>query len=323
MAGSKTSIARLLRAPWNFEEDYAGKAGNFPILFTHPFTPAPLAAGVADTFTALDAEAALRTPPEGISPLLAKFCPVPIGSVVALYFPIIRTRDSDLFLSDGWAYVWRALFRFRSVADYVRRKRNRVPYSIGVGRFGAPDTRAGVVFDRPTLNVAGPRVVRPTSVESIIYNRAEPSPDANPPFFGTLHTDAVAIPVNAGAVTLTPYYPGAGMGGAGTVNLLDYEQGEYDPATVIPGQTPRAGATHLSKFLTCMGNEIAIECFKYNLTVSGDPYTPRNWDFTFDVDGNVTGGEDLAFSQLLGVGARGVGAIPPVDTGVRMVTSGQ
>lgn len=320
MAGSKTSIARLLRAPWNFEEDYTQKSGNQPILFTHPFTPKPVAAGKADTFTALDAEASLRNPPAGISPLLAKFCAVPIGSTVALYFPIIRTVDLSVFAQDGWAYVWRVLFRFRSVADYNRRKRFRVPYSIGVGRFGASDTRSGTVFGRPGLSVAGPRVVRPTSIESVIYNRSEPSATANPPFFGTLQSDSIAIPVNSGSVTIPPIYPGAGMAGPDTVNVLDYEQGEYDPNTTVPGQSPRAGATHLSKFLKCMGNEIAVECFKYNLTVSGTPYSARNWDFEFDGEGNVSGGEDYAFSQLLGVGARGTGKTPPVDTGVRIVT---
>jgi len=318
-ASAKISIARLLRAPWNFEEDYAGKAGNVPILFTHPFATKIPAAGTADTYTAVDEEARQSPPPAGVSPVLAKFSPVPIGSTACLYYPIVRAYEGEGgTFPEGFGYVWRVVFRMRSVADYTRRKMHRLPFSIGVSRYGAADTRAGVVYDRPTVSVAGPRFVRPATIQSIIYNRGLPAPTANPPFFGTLHTDGVAIPVNQGSITSTPVYPGAGAGGAGTINNLDYEQGEYDPGVTIGAQTPVAGASHVQIFQKCLGNEIAVECFKYNLDSSGTPFTPRSWDFVFDGDGNVVGGEDQAFSVLLGVGARGQSKTPPIDTGVRL-----
>jgi hypothetical protein len=315
---AKVSIARLLRAPWNFEEDYTGKAGNVPILFTHPFATTIPAAGTPDVYTAVDEEASQNPPPTGVSPVLAKFSSVPIGSTACLYYPIVRAYERDGSIPEGFAYVWRIVFRLRSVADYTRRKRFRLPYSIGISRFGAADNRAGVAFDRPNVAIAGPRYVRPATMQSIIYNRGMPSPTANPPFFGTLHSDAVAIPVNSGSITETPVYPGAGAGGAGTVNNLDYEQGEYDPSVTIGAQAEVAGASHIQVFQKCLGNEVAVECFKYNLDESGTPYTPRPWEFTFDGNGNVVAGEDQAFSVLLGVGARGQSKTPPKDTGVRL-----
>lgn len=315
---AKTSIARLLRAPWNFEEDYFEAEGNIPILFTSPFNPAILPAGTPDTITALDAEAGLQNPPAGISPLLARFSPSPIGATACFYFPIVRLNHLEInpVIDTGWAYVWRVIHRFRNVADFIRRKRSRVPYSIGVSRLGADDTRPGTVFDRPNLNVAGPRYIRTATAESIIYNRPLPSPQANPPFFGTLHADAVAIPVSTNNITPTPIYPGSG---AGVPQYVDYEQGEYDPGSAVVGDGATAGASHVGKFVKCEGNEIAVECYKFNLETSGDPYTPRQWDFQFDGNGNVVAGEDLPFSILLGVGARGLGKTPPIDTGVRMV----
>ena len=319
---AKTSIAKLFRAPWNFEEDYAGKAGDIPILFTHPFNTTILPAGTPDTFTALDPEAALQAPPSGVSPVLARFCASPMGSTVAVFLPIVRMHMpiTDTPPVTGWGYVWRILFRMRSVADYIRRKKARVPYSLGLGRMGTPDSRAGTVFDRPSLAIAGPRVVRPGISESAIYNRTQPQSTAAPPFFSAMHTDAVSIPVNPLYITNTPVYPGAGAGGIGTINSLDYEQGEIDPVTGFMEYPIQTSASHLCKFVKCVGNEMAVECYKYNLETSGQPYTPRAWDFTFDVDGNVDGGEDIDFSRQLGVAERTLGRTPPIDTGVRVIT---
>ena len=321
---ARLGIAKLLRAPWNFEEDYDGQPGDVPILFTAPFTSSPLPAGTPDTYTALDQEAQQSPPPPGISPLLAKMVSVPIGSTLAIYFPVIQrpivkegdTQDPPI------GYVWRATFRLRTIADFQRRKKSRVPWSIPLSRFGTHDTRTGSPPNRPGIFVAGPRVIKTASSESVIYNRSKPEASATPPFFGTLSTDASVIPFGTTTVTRSPFYPG--WSNANPIQNLDYEQGERDPATLVHGlfTSPyRTGPFHVSRFLKCMGNEFSVECFKYELSsYNGAIVQPRAWDFGFSAGKVSPNAEDFYFSLLLGVGARALeGATPPLDTGVRFI----
>ena len=318
MPSAQTSTERVLRAPWNFEYDYSNIEGKFPILFTYPAARKIPPAGQPDLETALDPEAKQAVPPSGVSPLLARFTPVPMGATACVYFPIIYAPTANFF------YVWRVIFRTRSVADYVRRKQARIRYSIGISRLGASDTRAGTVPDRPSLSIAGPRSVRPSTSEAIIFNRSEPvEPSVTDPIFAQIRSDAVAISTSESLSPLPAFYPGSQSGywGAQTDTFLDYEQGEYDPATVYQGGSARAGITHLPKFVKCMGDEMAVECFKFNSTSTGVVGTARNWDFEIDEGNNVVGGEDHNFSIRLGVGARGLEPArePPVDTGVRVI----
>jgi hypothetical protein len=325
MNSAKASLAVLLRAPWNFEEDYNGQPGSVPVIFTSPYTPQPLAAGVADTFTALDPEAALATPPAGISPLLAKFVPCALGSTQLFIFPQV-----PLQLLDGeyalWAYVWRVIFRLRNVSDYNRRKKNRLPYSVGTGKLGVYDWRGGGVIDRPALAVAGERYIRPAIAESVIYSRLQPQYGEAAPYFGTLEPDAVAIQTADEKFTTTPLYPGAHGAQPGQALYVDYEQGERDPSISLDPEIIKANTSshHLAKFLKCAGNEYVVECFKYNVqTQSGLIGSPRDWEFVFDANGNVVSGEDYGFSLLLGVGVRGLAGgtrSVPVDTGVRVIS---
>jgi len=333
MNPAQMSVAKVLRAPWNFEEDYADVTGGVPdlvpgscpIFFTYPFTPAPPPPGVADYSGAVDPEALQGVPPPGISPALAKFVPCALGSTMLISYPIIDcAQASDV----GFAYVWRVIFRLRTVADYNRRKKSRVRYSVGISRFGSPDTRNQSIVGRPTVNlsVPGTRVVRPASMESAIYNRTQPWPGEDPPYFSTLVGDAVAIPANFSSVTRTAQYPGYLKALTGPapphpyLRGLDYEQGERDPGLAIADTPMATSAGHVSRFVKCQGDEFAVECFKYNLnTLTGQTTSPRFWHFTFDINGFVVGGEDWAFSRLLGVGVRTLGGTPSIDTGVRVI----
>jgi len=166
--------------------------------------------------------------------------------------------------------------------------------------------------------------VRQACSEAVIYNRSEPDPTSSPPFFGTIFSDASAIPTTNTNVTKSPFYPGfQGVPSGSWATSLDYEQGERDPGAYGGGLGQDgfdAGPFHLPKFLKCVGNEMCVECFKYNLDTSTGRITgPRDWQFKVDDDFNVTA-EDYYFSLLLGVGARVVNKAIPADTGVRVIT---
>jgi hypothetical protein len=333
MNAAQMSVAKLLRPPWNFEEDYSDVTGvtphlvngDVPIFFTHPFTLVAPAVGTPDYATVVDPEALQANPPAGISPVLAKFVPCSLGSTMLISYPVIDAPTSDTC----FAYVWRVVFRLRTVADYQRRKKNRVRYSIGISRFGTADSRHEAVVGRPSirLDAPGARVVRPCSLESAIYNRTEPWPGERPPYFSTIFGDAVAIPANYPSITIPARYPGYLSAGAWPdpgspwCRNLDYEQGERDPGLTSPdGVSPTTSASHVSRFVKCQGDEFAVECFKFTLdTLTGRTTTPRYWDFTFAPGGMVNGGEDINFSRLLGVGMRISGGEPSIDTGVRVI----
>jgi hypothetical protein len=305
--------------------DYDGMQGDRPILFTNPYTRSRPALGVPDTWTALDTEAQMNPPPAGVSPLLARMMPVPMGSTAMLLLPVVQKSETYVPPTGvQWAYVWRAVFRLRAVADYQRRKRARVPWSIPVSRMGTSDTRVGHPPNRATVPVAGDRTVRPTLMEAVIYNRSLPVPAEEAPYFGSLLSDGVKIPYNTLATTYSPYYPGWQLDADPTaIHTLDYEQGERDPGAFAGGSGFRTGPFHLPKFIKCVGNEMAIECYKVQTNPStGALEGFRRWDF--GLAGNVPqpNSEDFDFSLLFGIGALGIAPanVPPVDTGVRVVT---
>lgn len=320
---ASSTVARLLRPPWNFEFDYNGLTGDTPILFTAPFTmPAP-ANGVRDPWTAVDQEAYQNPPPPGISPLLAKMVPVPLASTLLVMFPVVFGPFDAAVPQVAFAYVWRVIFRFRALADFIRRKRNRVPWSIPLSRYGSPDSRVGHPPNR-TVSVTGDRVVRPASSESIIHNQPYPAPTAQPPFFGTLLTDSVSIPATVSNVTYPPMYPGWNTDVTpNVITTLDYEQGERDPDLKPPQMRVwRGGPFHLPKFLKATGNEFAVECFKYEIdSTTGRIIQPRAWDFHATANLIDTDAEDFQFSLMMGIGARSLqdGEVPS-DTGVRYMT---
>lgn len=324
---ARPGIAKLLRAPWNFEMDYDGVSGDTPILFTGPANPTRPAPGVPDVITGLDPEALQNPPPAGVSPLLARMMPVPIGSTMLFLFPIVQDGNNGAQTGPAWVYVWRAVFRFRTLGDYIRRKRNRVGWTIPLTRFGARDTRAGHPPNR-TTPVAGERVVRPGCTEAVVYNRSAPSPGEASPYFGLLASDAVRIPYTTDFVTKAALYPGVSIDATiDKIRTLDYEQGERDPSTIPALITqPRIGPSHLPKFLKCVGNEVAVECYKYEVDrATGAIIGHRDWQFTVDAGTHLPtpGAEDFDFSVLLGIGGLGIPETPkppPSDTGVRIIS---
>jgi hypothetical protein len=327
---ARPGIAKLLRAPWNFEMDYDGQDGAIPILFTSPYAATRPAPGVPDVVTALDPEAIRQPAITGISPLLARMLPVPMGSTMLFYFPIVQDSHVGVLNEPCWAYVWRVIFRLRTLADFQRRKRARVGWSVPLSRLGTADTRTTRIPNTQTA-VGGQRFIRPASAEAVIYNRSAPTPAESSPYFGTLTSDAVKIPFTADFTTQTALYPGWSLDATPltVTKTMDYEQGERDPATVplagIGSGMRYLGPSHLPKFLKCVGNECAVECFKFEIDrTTGAVLQPRAWAFGVDPVTHLPDptAEDAAFSRLLGIGALGEEApsAPPTDTGVRLIT---
>jgi len=348
MTAKKTTaelgLERLLRPAWNFELDYDLQSGYNPILFTWPTPAVPLAPGVPD-LSVLDDEARANPPPNGISPVLAKFVPVSCGSTMLFFIPIVPaqlaaplTKDKPRFGDPGdaqWMYVWRIIFRWRSAADWVRDKRRRKPYQIGKTTLAAADTRATTVAVR-NIPVAGQRYLIPVTGEAVIYGKPEENmfrvtPDVYPPPYGTILPDGAGVPATYTMIGHAPFYPGISLS-PGAEYEMDYQQGVLDPN--FPGITPGidgAGfrpqqATHLTKWIKSAGNEYAVEVYKFNYT---DPsatqtFTPRAWDFDVDPVSHLpqSTGEDYPFSVMFGIG--GLTAVPVRTpspyTGVRVVS---
>jgi hypothetical protein len=343
---SDIGIERVLRPQWRFEELYCPNglsdqvSGAVPILFTYPPNPNIPAYGIPD-MSILDPEAAKNPPPPGISPILAKFMPCSIGSTILCMFPIVPRFSDNLLYTQKWAYVWRVVFRLRNAGDYIRRKQHRAPFAVGKANFGASDTRNFALVDRPTLApFSGQRLVLPACTESQVF-AGNPNVDTNiqsdlvvnvdsgnqerAPVFGYLYSDAVAIPADNFTTSYTALYPAQSANLSTPRIPMDYQQGVFDPGMPAFSGTGTGfvptGPTHLPKFIKCLGNEMAVECFKYELLDTGDVnlHAPKAWYFTFDGNHQCNGGADYGFSVMFGLGATSQSLPPPVDTGVRIL----
>lgn len=346
MSSARLGLERLLRPPWNFECDYDTIGGDVPILFTWPISKTRPVPGAAD-ISVLDDEARLSPPPDGISPALAKFVPIPVGSTMLFYVPIVPC----LLLQQRpyFCYVWRIVSRYRSTADWIRDHGKRRPYTIGRTSFGASDTRLNFVPDR-NIAVAGHRYVMPVTTEGVIYAKPEP-PGQNfgyhdspldkgtygaPPFYGTLMHDAAGVPSAPWMTTSSPCYPGIAAAGAappgGWTPTMDYQQGVFDPSFpgVVNPSIPWSSynpisATHLAKWIKATGNEFAVECYKFEYQESEEipKWRPKAWSFAVNPGTHLPGpaAEDYPFSVMFGIGA--LSQAPPKDvpttTGVRVI----
>lgn len=343
---SDVGIEKVLRPQWRFEELYCPNllvdqvSGAVPILFTYPPNPVVPPYGTPD-LSILDAEAAKNPPPPGISPNLAKFMPCSVGSTILCMFPIVPSfADSSLY-AQKWAYVWRVVFRLRNAGDYTRRKTAQSAFAIGKANVGASDTRTYALPDRPALGFAGNRLVIPALTESQIF-AGNPSVDKNitsdlvvsvdtvnqerAPTFGYIFSDAVAIPCDNLITSFTALYPSQPANLAIGRIPMDYQQGVFDPGMpAFSGLTNTgfvpSGPTHLPKFIKCLGNEMAVECFKYEMLDSGDVnyHAPKAWHFHFNAGHQCDGGADYGFSCMFGLGAISQGLPAPMDTGVRIL----
>ena len=353
MSEAEVTLEKLLRPAWNFELDYASNlinkmpavGGDVPILFTYPSGPRP-SPGLADT-SILDPEGKLVTPPPGVSPLLAKFVPCAIGQTQVFYFPVVPKWGLHVANSSPgeFCYVWRVVWRMRSLADYKRRKNDRLPYSVPRDTFGAQDTRwadSYVLPDRPTTlvstaaagNLPGRRIVKPGVMESAIYARSLPDPTQEvSPYHAMLMPDAVAIPSTVDILNKTARYPGTGMNYQAyalgvLIPTLDMQTGIFTAGPItsenLNASYPATAPMHLPKAVRCNGNEFAVECFKFNWNQGlPDFNSPRNWDFIIDpITSLCTGGEDFMMSLMFGIGQEGRVDFPePVtaDCGVRVI----
>lgn len=343
---SDVGIERVFRPQWRFEELYCPDgttnpiSGAVPILFTYPPAVNIPPFGLPD-MSILDPEAAKNPPPTGISPVLAKFVPCSIGSTIMCMFPIVPRFSRNEIFSQNWAYVWRVVFRLRNAGDYIRRKTHRAPFNVGKANYGANDTRTFVLPDRPTLApFGGARLVIPgcaegqifagnpnvqNNITSTLVDTVDSVNQERAPVFGYLYSDAVAIPADNQITSYTALYPAQPAAIASPRIPMDYQQGIFDPGlsafNTPPGGFIPNSPTYLPKFIKCLGNEMAIECFKYELLDSGDVnyHAPKAWNFAFNESQQCNGGADYGFSVMFGLGAQALNSPPPVDTGVRIL----
>lgn len=331
MTNAILGIEKLLRPAWNFELDYDGQSGAVPILFTWPPARTRPALGQAD-YSVLDEQARLADVPEGVSPVLAKFVPVPAGSTMLVQFPFVPSVEP----SENWAYVWRLVWRTRSAADFVVDKKRRKPYQIGKTTFGASDSRTSAVADsRGISSVGGQRYVMPATGEAAVYGRGESdvATITSGPIAATFLQDAVCIPTHLTMQTRSPLFPGqVNYVGPNYERNMDYQQGVFDPdfPNISNVENPDAFNTvttgHLSKWIKSAGTEFAAECYKFEYEDPGNiqTYTPRNWEFGIGgTEPNLPdpAAEDYPFSVMFGIGSllTAVNRLPPTDTGVRVM----
>ena len=335
------TVEKVLRPPWNFEYDYDLKTGDWPILFTWPSNASPGTMGGGSPtdpdYSVLDPEARLPNPPVGISPTLAKFVTATLGSTLLAFIPIVPVPESQSGTS--FVYLWRFVFRQRSLADSNRNRKQRpVPYSVSKSSYGTRDTRSKAVPARPNLTIGGPRYVIPASVESLIFGRDEQhalgsegqglSSSLNRPMPAPsdLLPEAVSIGTYGGLTANTAIYPGTGSGEYSVPIGMDYQQGILDPANFTRSQFNATAPTCLPKFVRCLGDEYAIEVFKYVYAPQDNRMiitTPDKWNFLAngEIDPSTP---DYNFSVMFGSALRSAqalaaGQLPPTNVGVRVV----
>ncbi|MHC4617130.1 MAG: hypothetical protein ACYTEQ_05185 [Planctomycetota bacterium] len=332
MSTPNMGVELLLRPQWNFEYDYDGFPGRTPVFFTFPTTPTRPPLKTAD-LSVLDDEARVTPPSSGVSPVLAKFVPVPPGATMLFMFPIIVKGPSGTANEPPfWSYIYRIIWRWRSAGDWIGKDKSRKQYLIGKTSTGTADTRTDQVINR-SIQTGGSRLLVPCGTEAVVYGKTEPFMPAfvASPFYSMLVQDAVAIPAAANSVVPgSALYPGlkSVFPAPGYTYGMDYQQGVLDPAwyNFSPSGVGQFGtnpvtATHLFKWIKACGTEFAVECFKMKYTDPAAPQTYEEvpWDFDLSPEGvPQSTGQDFEFSRVYGIANLADDAIVPSDTGIRV-----
>ena len=332
---AQMGVCRIFRPYWNFEADYHGTIPDgggvctgsaTPILFTFPTAAEPPTNGNPDT-SVLDLQAAKVTPPVGTSPVLAKMMPVPLGATVEVAIPAVPRGVGLSQDRPRFAYVWRVIFRNRSLAQALRGDKV-FPYSLPKSSFATPDTRPESVPFRPNTVLAGERTLIFGGAQAARLQRLSPSSNGvdQSPVMADLFHDSVRIEAQATFLTGPPLYPGikaqqTADPGGNYVTRLDYSQGAFDPqaiATIDGGDTlarawPATGINYVPFVTKAYGDEMAVECYKMQWTTNDDliTFVPRNWEFLNEEGAIDTLAEDFWFSVLFGLGADAVGVRRP------------
>jgi len=280
LADAQASLIFTMRPYANFEADYQGASGQFPIMFT-------------DQGEALDPQAGKP----GYSPNLVKGLPVPMGARVMVWLPMSGTPTvSGLAEIYNWLFIW----RIRSTADF---RLARMAYHY-------PKQGPGVTTTFPDVDF-GPRFIIPSSMHGVVYQ--DPGPRViSPNGVGVPLTEQAAARVItecfqpqrivgsfAGTKPMeNPFVPGGDFG--------IIEQGISDSFSSILAD--QGLPIFMPVDVTALGDELLIACTKPSLNnfvqnVSAD------WDF------NSTA-VDEPFSILFGQDGTPATQAPVTDLGV-------
>ncbi len=267
LADPQFGLVAVLRPFSGYSAVYEGQAGSVPIMFTEKGKTLDDMAGEA-----------------GYAPNLLAGLPVPMGSRICLWFPM--AGPGVLFGPYNWVLIW----RIRNTHDY---RTQRSPYHYPRQGNGAPSTEAAPL--------AGPRVVIPCAVQSVVFTSPGPRTEAetSSPNQWTVTDFAIhelcveAIqpkqslyqfrqPVmNPGGVIglPNPLIPTNLISGV-TVGVM--EQGVVDPNTAAFGER---GMPMFLPFETyCLGDELLLACVKDQIprsdrsALSGTPWS-ATWQF--------------------------------------------
>lgn len=321
MSGSVAQLStfEVLRPYRRFEADYDGKPGDLPISFTGPTNPTDPGFGNPDLF-AFDSNGA-QIP--GVSPRLAKGLPVPLGSTVLLYLPIIPpgpywdvATGPDPSIDDPplYQYVWRIVFRLRNVADF---QRIGAPYHVRKQSYGANDTRTFAA----SVDVGPERLIIPGCSEVAVFNHTElaaAKSNSNAPLGVPPNTERRSMmlmnsvlpesyslctktPViitpdgssgTQGLIARWPLVPDRESGLAPGVNptFCDWQQGVLDPNYTGTNYNRAwyTSPTFFPVWTKAVGDEMAVWLYKFEYDRLNPVYpnypTPRAWSFSIGVD---------------------------------------
>lgn len=216
LADAQFGIARILRPYAGFDApsgagSYQGQASEIPIMLT-------------EGGQALDDQAGQP----GYSPVLVRGLPVPYGSRVTIWVPLVAPK---LESSAPTGYVWGVSWRLRNTFDFRQR---RTPYHY-------PKQAAGVPFG------GSARVVIPAASQSVVYNQSEPS-SVFLPALQTCYAEAIQFQFSINLIApLTP------SGAYGTI-----EQGLINPDPMREALT----TTFQVAELQALGDEMLIGLYR-------------------------------------------------------------
>lgn len=263
------ALARTLKPLVGFEEYYQGESAVQLVDGTRS-VPVPFfdSAKFHPQYTGRDE----RAGEAGFDPDLLDFVPVPAGSLIKLWLPMLLNP------SDGaatQAYRYQLEWRLADLGDYADGRPGQ--YHLGQRSNGAPDD---------TIAPAATRILIPAATRSNIVNQAE----TTDPFFGQLgNVRREYLVVRAGDIParpLIPQAPGSVVGVRGV-----YQQGLLSPTTYPEiALEPQ----YVEVELVTGGDRMLITADRFG--VDGEPVEESSdWDFAAD-------GLDHGFSFFYGTG---------------------
>lgn len=237
-ADAQFSLVRTLRPPPDYETVYDGSGGAIPF------------PGRVD-------ESAGKA---GFDPNLLAGLPVPLGSRILLWLPMITSTADPVQTEPDQGYIYKIVFRLRNPRDFRNPGQGgvRQPYHFPKQSPGVPDT---------TVLANQARFVIPACAWVVAYQQSETF-SANGPFAQIrMYPEGIMPNQQQTGVATSPADPTA---------VAVVQQGVFDPA-VVPASKSTAQPAWLPLFLDACGDDMLILFQKVLRGVTVD-----NWDFSGD-----------------------------------------